>query len=184
MKQLFLFLSFLLFPSFAFAQGWVIDPSQSEIRFSGSHAGNDFSGTFGTWKADIIFNPEALEQATAAVEIDLASAVTGNKTYDGTLPQGDWLDSAKGTAATFTAQKFTHLEGERYQIDGVLNLRGVEVPVTLYSTIAIRGDVAKVSASARLQRLDFGIGKGSDSSGEWVSLEIPVEIKLTATRAQ
>ena len=182
MKQILFFLFFFLCPPYAVAQEWVIDPSQSEIRFSGEHAGMEFTGTFGTWNADITFNPEALAQATAEVVIDLTSAATGNKTYDGTLPQGDWLNSAKVTTARFTAQQFTPLEGERYQVEGVLALRGVEVPVTLQSTIAIRGDTAHVSASARLKRLDFGIGNDSDASGEWVSLEIPVEIKLVATR--
>jgi hypothetical protein len=39
-----------------------------------------------------------------------------------------------------------------------------------------------MSGRTSLRRLDFGIGKMSDSDGAWISLDIPLEITLVARR--
>jgi hypothetical protein len=61
-------------------------------------------------------------------------------------------------------------------------MRGARLPVTLLFDLRIEGDTAWMSGRAKLQRLDFGIGKISDAEGAWVSLEIPLEITVVARR--
>lgn len=165
------------------AAAWTIDPAKSEISFSGSNAGKAFKGTFQSWKGTIDFDPDVPEAAKVEIIVDLASAKTGDATYDKSLPQKDWLDTATTSSATFTANTIRRGEGANtYVADGSLKIRSKAVPVTLPFTLAIDGDKAEMTGRAELKRLDFGIGKGSDGDGSWVSLDIPVEVKVSATK--
>lgn len=179
MKRLSLLLLCAL-PSFAHAANWKIDPAQSHIRFSGTHAGNAFEGRFKTWDALIDFDPVAPEKAKVEVTVDLASASTGNPTYDGTLPEADWLNSKSESTAKFRTNTITKSAENEYLAEGTLMLRSASIPVKLPFKLVIADGTATLSGKTILKRLDFGIGKDSDASGEWVSLDIPLDIAVVA----
>lgn len=182
MKYLLALLLWML-PVAGLAAQWQMKPEQSHIRFSGSHAGNPFTGQFRQFSGDIRFDPHNVKDARVMITVDLTSAVTGDKTYDKTLPQSDWLNSKNNPKATFLAESFTPLAAtDTYRVEGILAMRGQSVPVTLDATIAIQGERAEVNAATTLNRMDFHIGKASDPTGEWVSLKIPLEIKLIAEK--
>ncbi|MEM7775955.1 MAG: YceI family protein [Pseudomonadota bacterium] len=166
----------------AAAQSWTVVSTESRIGFSGTHAGTTFKGTFETWSAEIRFDPEDLANSKAVVTVDLTSARTGNATYDKTLPSADWLDTASAKTAVFETQSITRTDNGDYLADGQLRLRGADIPVKLAFTLKIDGETAVMTGTSTIARLDFGIGKTSDASGAWVSLEIPLEIKVTAKR--
>ena len=185
MKYLLTFwLMAMLLPVAAMAAQWQIKPEQSHIRFSGTHAGSEFTGRFSQFSGDIRFNPHQLDESRVMITVDLTSAVTGDTTYDKTLPQSDWLNSKNNPRATYLVETFVPLEkgDDRYRVEGILSMRGHSVPVTLDASIAIEGERAEVYATTMLNRMDFHIGKASDPTGEWVSLKIPLEIKLIAKK--
>lgn len=161
---------------------WLVVPQKSEISFSGTHAGRSFKGSFNSWSAAIRFDPAKLAEANATVRIDLASSKTGDKTYDETLPGGDWFDIARTPVAMFQTQRFRTAGTGKYIADGILTLRNVRVPVSLPFSLAIVGDTATMTGQIVLKRMAFGLGKGSDPGGDWVSLDIPVTLKVTALR--
>jgi len=169
-------------PALAEATRWQVVPSDSKIAFSGEHAGNKFKGTFATWEASIAFDPADLAGSKATVTVALASAKTGDTTYDKTMPTADWFDVAHGPSAVFETTAFRAKGGDAYEADATLTLRGFKVPVVFAFTFTPGGDRATLSGSTRLKRLDFGIGKGSDGDGSWVSLDIPVEVTAVMTR--
>jgi cytochrome b561 len=161
------------------------DYSQSTIRFKGTHAGNAFEGTFQQWKADIRFDAANLAESQFRVTIETASAHTGNKMYDGTLPTEDWFDVKNHPQAMFESQSITLLAEGKYRVEGKLTLRNFTEPVAFdFALIPADGKAEKVEATASLalNRLLFGIGKKSDAKAEWVSEEIGLEIKLVANR--
>jgi polyisoprenoid-binding protein YceI len=167
----------------ALAADWAVDPAKSEIAFSGTHAGKAFRGTFRTWSATIAFDPEKPEAAKVSVAVDLLSAQTGDTTYDRMLPQRDWLDASSLAKAEFVAASVKPGDGPgRYVADGTLAMRGASIPVSLPFTLTLNGAQAEMSGRATLQRLSFAIGRSSDAAGSWVSLEIPVDVKVVATR--
>ena len=85
--------------------------------------------------------------------------------------------------AVFAAERFRKAEGEgAYVAEGELTMRGVTKPFALPFTLKIEGDRAEMSAAVPLNRLDFGVGEAADASGGWVSLEIPLSIKVVAQR--
>jgi polyisoprenoid-binding protein YceI len=164
----------------AMAADWVINPAKSSIAFSGTHAGNMFNGVFQKWSGQIRFDPAKLADAKVVILIEMASARTGNKMYDGTLPQDDWFAIKAGRQARFETTSIKATTAGGYVAQGSLNLRGVSVPVTLPFTLVISGKQAVMQGQTSLKRMAFAIGKSSDASGEWVSLDIPLNIKVVA----
>jgi polyisoprenoid-binding protein YceI len=164
------------------ASQWIVNAEASRIVFSGTHSGRAFTGAFRKWVADITFDPDDLASSKAVVRVDLASATTGNATYDKTLPTADWLDMTRSPTATFETTSFRAIAPGRYEADGTLEMRGASLPVRLTFDLSIDGDVARMSGRASLKRLEFGIGKLSDAEGVWVSLDIPIEITIVARR--
>ena len=161
------------------ATTWTVVPgAASRIGFSGEHAGNTFKGIFEKWEAVIAFDPADLAGSKAVATIALASAKTGDPTYDKTMPTVDWFDTARGPTAVFESTAFRAKGGDDYEADGTLTIRGLKVPVTLGFTFKATGDTATLTGKTQLKRLDFGIGKGSDGDGSWVSLIVPVELSV------
>jgi cytochrome b561 len=164
------------------ATAWEMVPSESRIAFSGTHAGLPFKGAFGKFEAAIVFDPAQLDASHAEVAVDLSSAATGDATRDKTLPTADWFNVAKTPRGIFLTHGFKNVGGDRYEAQGDVEIRGVKVPVTLAFEAKIEGDTLRVSGTAELKRLDFGIGKASDAAGEWVALTIPIEVTVVAKR--
>ncbi len=162
---------------------WIVRPAESKISFSGTHAGREFTGQFGSWTADIRFDPKDLAGSKAVVLVNLASAFTGDQTYDKTLPTADWFDVSKFSEGRFETAKFTASGGNKYEALATLSLRGVNAEVLLKFTFEEQGATAKLSGETTLQRVAFGIGKGSDASGDWVSLDIPVSVSVVMDKA-
>ena len=178
-----LLLALLLAAAPARAADWTIDPKASEIRFSGKHAGRDFTGVFAQWGGTISFDPAKLDAARVAIDVKLGSAKTGDTTYDKTLPGVDWFNVEAFPTARFTTQSIQAAGPGRNVAQGILSIRGVNAPVTLPFSLEIKGDQAAMTGSTTLKRVAWGIGKGPDASGAWVSLDIPVSIKVSAKRA-
>lgn len=161
---------------------WTIDPAASSIGFSGTHSGNEFKGTFTSWTGEIAFDPQNLEASSATIKIDTSSAQTGDKTYDGTLPNTDWLDSKTLPEAVFASSAFRQVGDDTYEVDGTLTIKNIKQDLTFPFTLQIEGDTATMDANLELDRLAFGVGKDADPKAEWVSANIGVTLQVKATR--
>ena len=165
------------------ATNWTVVPADSTIAFSGTHAGKAFKGKFERWSAEIKFDPADLAAAKAKVIVELGSAKTGDTTYDKTLPTIDWFDIAKTPSGIFETTAFRSVGGDKYEADGNLIIRGFKVPVKFAFEFKANGDTAKLVGKTQIKRLDFAIGKGSDAPGEWVALDVPVEVQVTLKKS-
>ncbi len=166
----------------------VVGPSKwalsqgSSLSFSTSWGGQAISGRFDRFSADILFAPEALDQAKVSVSIDLASAVTGDVQRDQSLPGADWFDTATHPKATFAATRFEKVGDERFIAHGKLTLRGVSKPMDLAFRLKIDGDKATMSGVTTLDRTAFGVGQGEWQATDQIPAQVKVSIKLSATR--
>lgn len=160
---------------------WQIDSSKSSLGFSGTQSGVAFQGQFEKFSASIGFDPAKLESSRIAVDIDIASATTGDVQRDAALPDKGWFDSAAFPHATFESVSISKT-GDGYEAAGTLTIRGARHPLTLPFSLSIDGDVAKARGRATLNRTLFGIGQGSWSSGDVVGTDVTVDINITATR--
>lgn len=164
------------------AATWTVDPARSQLGFSGQQTGAPFSGRFKSWTASIDFDAAHPEAAQVAAAVDTASATTEDPQKDEALPSPDWFDAAGFAKATFAATGFTPKGGAAYEATGKLTLRGVTRDVVLPFTLTIAGDEAHAVGHAKLVRTDFGVGQGSWASGDYVALDVTVDLDLVATR--
>jgi polyisoprenoid-binding protein YceI len=165
----------------ALSAPWAVDPTRSTIRFSGVQVGTPFSGRFERFEARVAFDPAKPEAGRATVLVDLGSARTGDAQRDTTLPQKDWFDVASASHARFEAARFVDKGGGDYEAVGDLTIRGAKRPLTLPFHLSLDGDRAHATGHVGLVRTDFGIGQGPWASGQWVALEVGVDIDLVAT---
>lgn len=168
----------------AAAMPWTVVPAQSRVGFTATWLGNPVTGTFRSWSAAIDFDPAAPAKAKIAVTIDLASAVTGDKTVDGSLPGDDWFAVKAGRTARFVANRVVAAGPGRYVATGALTIRGYPVPVTLPFALARSGDTATVTGQLTVDRRAWKIGIESDATAEYVAFAVPVTVRVVAKRAR
>ena len=163
---------------------WTVDSSESQLGFSGMQTGAKFSGRFKRFDATIQFDPTHPQSGYAKVTIDISSAATGDTQRDEAMPGADWLDAKDFPKAVFEAKTFLSKGGSDYLAIGTLTIRGIVRRETLPFTLTIDGDTAHANGRLELIRTEFGVGQGAWSSGQWVALEVGVDVDLVAHRAK
>jgi len=173
-------------PPLAMAQAtdWTVDPAKSRLGFSGTQTGARFEGVFRHFDAQIRFDPAHPQAGHARVVFDMASASTGDTQRDEAMPNADWFDVRAFPKAVFEARSFESRGGNTYAAVGTLTIRGISRDVMLPFTLAVDGDTAHAKGRLDLIRTQFGVGQGPWASGQWVAVEVGVDIDLTATRAK
>ena len=166
------------------AADWHVDPARSTLGFSGSQTGTRFEGRFAKYDARIAFDPAHPQGGHATVVIDIASAHTGDTQRDEALPGADWFDVKAFPRATFEASSFEPRGGDQYAARGTLTLRGISHDAVLPFTLTIDGDHAHAKGRLELVRTQFGVGQGPWASGQWVALEVGVDVDLFASRSK
>ena len=159
------------------ATGYAADPQQSRLEFVGVQAGAEFKGAFRKFSADVEFAPDALASSRFDVQIDLKSVDSMDKDRDTTIRGPDIFDVAHYPTAHYVTRSFTKTAAG-YAAVGALTLRGVtkDVPVDFQFTQGATG--AKLEGSAKLKRLDFGVGQGDWKSTEWVADTVQISFSL------
>ena len=165
----------------AAATKWKVDPARSRIGFSGTQTGEMFQGQFGVVLATIDFDPANPEAGRALIDIDLATAKTGDSQRDEALPGEDWFDIARFPKARFEAKRFTSKGANAYEVTGTLCLRGVCRDLVLPFKLEIKEGTAHVTGHLDVMRTAFGVGQHEWSSDEYVGFAVGIDIDLTAT---
>jgi polyisoprenoid-binding protein YceI len=141
---------------------WNLDPSHSSIEFAVRHMGlSTVRGRFTEFDAEIESDSEG---APTHVEltIDVASITTGDENRDNHLRSGDFFDVEKHPKIRFVSTNVEE-QGDSYQLEGDLTIRGTTKPVTLDVDLApARPDPfgnlrAAVVAEGEINRKDWGL---------------------------
>lgn len=165
----------------ALEPNWEVDYDASEIRFTGVYDGNEFTGTFGSWTADVKFYPDDLAASQVLVMVETATADAGKKLYNDSLKGPEWFDTNTFPTARIRLSNFQET-AEGYQADAVITLKTKPITIPLTFTLVIEGDTARLDASAVMSRTPFNLGQASDPAATWVGEEITVTVTGTATR--
>ncbi len=159
------------------AMRYAADPGTSRLEFSGLQAGAEFHGVFHKFTAVINFAPDALADSQFNVEIDLNSLDTQDDDRDSTMRGADIFDVAHFPTARYVTRSFTK-SASGYTAVGSLTLRGVTQDVPINFQFAPTAGGAKLSGTAKLKRLDFGVGQGDWKSTNSVGDEVNVAFAL------
>jgi len=162
---------------------WQIDYTASYISFVGDQAGADFEGVWESWSAEIKFSAEQFGASTFDVAVDATSAETQDDERDLTLADPEWFDTSNFPEAYFRASNFSLSEGGGYVVDGQLIIKSVASPVQLLFTVESDGDSRVLAGTARLDRLELGVGTGEWEDTDWVGKDVAVNVYVEATVA-
>lgn len=167
------------------AATWSSDPATSTLKFVATQAGGEFEGRFRRFTPAITFAPDDLAHARFTVEIDAASAETGETDRDNTLKGKDFFAVSQWPAAHFETQSFRATNAGGFEATGKLTLRNVTREVRLPFTFkpAADGLTAVLAGGTTIRRLDYGVGQGEWSDTEWVGNDVRIRFELHLKRA-
>lgn len=170
----------LLLSNPAFAADWTLAPGKGTLGFSGIQTGKSFDGHFQKYDGIISFDPAHPESGHARITVDMASAATNDSQRDGALPGHDWFDTKTFPKAVFEVSTFRAKGGNAYDAEGTLTIKGISKPVILPLNIDISGSDLHAKGHLQLVRSAFNVGAGPWTTGQWVALEVGVNVDVTA----
>jgi polyisoprenoid-binding protein YceI len=176
---------------------WEIDSSHSSIHFAVRHLMiAKVRGQFSKWSGTLQVPEGDFRKAGLTVTIDAASIDTGVADRDAHLRSADFFDVEKYPEATFKAAGTKHEASNRFELHGLLTIKGITQPLTLTVEEAGRatdpwGNTRAVfSAKGSISRKDFGLTwnqaleTGGVMVGDYVEIEIDIEaVKQSDTKA-
>jgi polyisoprenoid-binding protein YceI len=164
------------------------DTTHSQIMFSVGH--NGFSHALGRlhiaagW---LRFDPEDWSRSATVLDIDLRSVDMGDADWSKTVRGASLLDAERDPLAHFVSTSVQKTGPQSGLLKGRLTLRGVTRPVVIVFnlnriawTVFDMKTIAGFSASARLDRTDFGITRNSGSIGSSVTVQLEIEASRDA----
>ncbi len=161
----------------AVAANYTADPGTSRLNFTGVQAGAEFKGSFHKFSATVDFAPDSPANSRIEVQIDLSSLDTMDKDRDKTMRGPDIFDIAHFPTAHYVTRSFTKTAAG-WSATGMLTLRGVTKEVPIDFQFQPTPDGAKLDGTAKLKRLEFGVGQGDWKSTEWIKDEVKVTFSL------
>lgn len=172
--------------SFATTQTFVIDPDHSEVGFSVRHLLSRTRGRFASFSGTIELDRQHPESSHIRFQVDPASIDTRQADRDAHLKSGDFFDVGRFPVIRFESTAIRALGGEKYAVDGVLSLRGIDKPLTLearYFGVAKDpwgNERAGFSTEAVVDRKEFGMvwNAALDNGGFILGDEVTVSIDL------
>jgi len=170
----------------AAADVWKIDGSHSNTQFSVTHFMiSTVRGSFGTMSGTVEYDGKSVASIKVDATIDATSVNTNNEKRDGHLKGSDFFDVAKYPTLTFKSTKVVPGTDGTFKLVGELTMHGVTKEVTLDVTAPSqiikgkRGDSrVAASATATINRQDFGVKWNSDMDGGGVVVSDSVKITL------
>lgn len=158
---------------------WVIQDGTLAIAIT--QFGAQVDGQFDNWTASIDHDATITSGPTGSVtvDIDVNSLTLGSVTDQALDP--DYFDATGFPTAQFTAD--LSVSDGQHMANGTLTIKGVSAPLTFPFDLEITDGTATMTATAQLDRRNFGIGDSLQDEGS-LAFAVAVNISLTATLAQ
>jgi polyisoprenoid-binding protein YceI len=178
-------LSLALAPALAAAADrYQIEGSHTQSGFAVKHLLiSTVRGEFGKTEGTVVIDPADLTRSTVEATIDATTVDTRDAKRDEHLRNADFLDVAKFPKITFRSTK-VEKAAEGLKVTGDLTIKGVTRSVVL----DVAGPTAEIkdpwgntrrglSATARINRKDFGVSYGPDAAiSDAVAITIDAEL--------
>jgi polyisoprenoid-binding protein YceI len=164
---------------------WQLDPYHTQVEFSAKHLGMmTVRGHFAdvTTTADI--DPEHPEMSSVQATIQAASIRTHHEVRDNDVRSSNFLEVDKYPTMTFASTSVKPAGSDHFILTGDLTIKGITHPVEI-SVHRLgefndprMGHRIGYSATAQINRKDFGMTFNAVLDGKWVvSDEIKISIE-------
>jgi polyisoprenoid-binding protein YceI len=175
---------------------WTIDTAHSEIIFTIRHLMSTVRGSFTDFSGQVVIADDPYA-SRASAEIVTASVDTRETDRDVHVRSADFLDVERyptmsfASTGVFPARTGRRARQPRYNLDGVLTVKGVSHPVQLlteYHGVRIDqygGTRAGFTATTVINRFDFGVKWNMPLQGDRVLLgdEVTIQLEIQAVLA-
>jgi polyisoprenoid-binding protein YceI len=163
---------------------WQIDPIHSDVSFTVRHMMvSKVRGQFTEFEGTIVTGEQASgSSVTASIKLD--SIDTRNEQRDNHIRSADFFDVAQHSIMTYRSTSLVDNGDGTWTLDGELALHGVtkSVPLNLevngFTADPYGGQRAGFSATAEINRRDFGIDISMPMDGGGVVLGDKISISL------
>ncbi len=156
----------------------VVRAEKSSIRFVAKQMGASVEGRFSRFIARIAFDPAKPDDASARIDVDLASIEAGSTEANEEVKGRDWFNVKEIPAASFVATRLKPLGGTRYEATGKMSIKGQTREVLVPLTARREGTDMLLEGTLPIQRLQYGIGGGVWSDTSVVADEVQVRFRL------
>jgi len=162
---------------------WQIDPTHTHVSFAIRVLGvSTTRGRFHALRGDIHIDEQNPANSWVEAEVDAANIDTHNKLRDAHLRSAAFFAVKKYPTIAFESTHVEYVNRQDYKVTGNLTLHGVTKPVTFDVTYrgqrTIMGALTSLTAKARINRHDFGLGQGMAvqfAASSMVTIEIALE---------
>ncbi|RDV25094.1 polyisoprenoid-binding protein [Alteromonas aestuariivivens] len=172
---------------------YVLDTTHASVVWKVSHMGlSNYTALFTRFEASIELNPEDLEKSRVTARIDPLSIEThyphpDEEDFNSTLAQDpEWFNAGEFTSIDFVSTKIEMISANTALMTGTLTLLGQTRPITF--DVILNGGLPRhplsgkpalgVSATAVIQRSQWGMSKHVPTIGDDVTVQIEAEFYL------
>lgn len=175
----------------AFADNWGMDAAHTDVVVTWDHAG--FSrqvASFHAFSGTLTLDLDNLEATQANFSVPVDSISTGLGFFDEELKGPQFFNMAEHPAVTFVSTAVTQTGEMSAEVTGDMTILGVTNPVTFDVTVhnigehpvgqffeAYQGTWMGFTASAEINRSDFGMGAFIPVGSDAITIEINSEMK-------
>lgn len=171
------------------SEEWTIDRAHSSINFTITHFFTPVNGTFDDYQADILFDPENLNESSINITIPIESINTSNERRDGHLMSEDFFNAEQWPSIQFSSNSIEQTADNQFVAKGELTIRDVtqefELPFELLGIMdhpmQENTKVAGIVADAELMRTDYGVGVGDWAATAVVGDKVTINLNLELT---
>ena len=162
---------------------WTIDPAHSSAQFSVKHLGvSTVRGAFTKVSGSAKYDAKDPSKTSIEATIDAASVDTRVEMRDNDIRSPNFLDVQKYPTITFHSKQVQAVDG-KLKVTGDLTIHGVTKEVVL----DVEGPTAEIkdpfgnmrigaSATAKINRRDFGVNGAPAMAGDELNLTIDAEL--------
>jgi polyisoprenoid-binding protein YceI len=173
---------FLSTAAYAAPETYMIEPSHSMPRFEYSHFGYSIQlSRFDKISGSITLD-RAKKTGSVDVTIDAKSVNTGSALFNEHIQGADFFDTEMFPAITYKSTKVKFDGDNVVAVEGNLTIKDISKPVTLTVNSFLcmphpmmKKEACGATATAKVKRSDFNMGKHAPYVGDEVTLTIPVE---------
>lgn len=167
----------------ALGETWEMAGSGSRLEFTATYQGEPLPGEFRQFDTSLVLDPEEPGAGKLRVTVDIASVDLGSPDLEEGVATGEWFDTRRYPAATFTSRAIRQTAPGKFIASGTLELKGVRRKISVPFAFTSSGQHAAMTGALRLKRTVFGIGAGEWAADDPIGFEVRVAFKVSLRRA-
>jgi polyisoprenoid-binding protein YceI len=182
MKRLALTFAFAtLIPAAQAVEYTQVQADKSAVNFVYKQMGVAVDGKFKKFSSQLNFDPAKPTAAKASFDVELASVDTGADEGDQEVAGKVWFNTKAFPTAKFVSGSVKALGGNKYEVAGLLSIKGKTQDVVVPATFTQHGNTGVFDGSFVIRRADFSIGEGSWAKFDIVANDVQVKFHITAS---